>query len=218
MSRSWPWLPLILLGAYHGLNPGMGWLFALARGLQEKSRAAVSRSLLPIALGHAIAIAFALFLLSLVQTVLPARPVKIVVAVILFALGAYRLMRARHPRGAGMRAGSWDLCVWSFLMASSHGAGLMLIPILISHPGHHVSHDEMGRMSAGMFSSLALSFILIAVLVHTASLLLVAGIVAVSFYEAYERYGLSFLQRAWFNFDFLWAIALFVAGVAALFI
>jgi hypothetical protein len=218
MSRSWPWVPLVLLGAYHGLNPGMGWLFALARGLQERSRAAVAQSLLPIALGHAIAIAVALFILQLVQTVLPTRPVKIVVAVILFSLGTYRTFRARHPRGTGMRAGWWDLGLWSFLMASSHGAGLMLIPVLFAHPGQPVSHEMMGHMSREVLALPSLQFLLAAVLVHTTSLLFVAGMIAMLFYQAYERHGLSLLQRAWFNFDLLWAIALFIAGVAALLI
>ncbi len=218
MSGSWPWVPLILLGAYHGLNPGMGWLFALARGLQEKSRAAITSSLLPIALGHAIAILIALGLLQIIQTVLPVHLLKIPVALILFVLGTYRLLRARHPRGTGMRAGWWELCLWSFLMASAHGAGLMLIPVLLVHPGHAVSHEMMEQVSPGMISSHPMSFILTAVLVHTVSLLLVAGTVAMVFYQAYDRYGLSLLQRAWFNFDFLWALALFVAGAAALFI
>jgi hypothetical protein len=218
MSRSWPWVPLILLGAYHGLNPGMGWLFALARGLQEKNRAAVTRSLLPIALGHAISIAVTLFVLQLVQTVLPSRPIKIVVAAILFGLGLYRIVRARHPRGAGMRAGWWDLCFWSFLMALAHGAGLMLIPVLLAHPGHPISHQMTGAISADMLSPHPVPFLLMAVLVHTTSLLVVAGMLAMVFYQAYDRYGLRLLQRAWFNFDLLWALALFVAAIAALLI
>ncbi len=218
MSGSWPWVPLILLGAYHGLNPGMGWLFALARGLQERSRGAVARSLLPIALGHAISIAVALFLLQLVQAVLPARPIKVVVAAILFGLGLYRIIRARHPRGAGMRAGWWDLCFWSFLMASAHGAGLMLIPVLLAHPGHALAHDMRAPMAMGMLSFRPLSFILGVIVVHTASLLIVAGMLAMVFYQAYDRYGLRLLQRAWFNFDLVWALALFVAAAAALLI
>jgi hypothetical protein len=218
MSGSWPWVPLILLGAYHGLNPGMGWLFALARGLQEKNRSAVYRSLLPIALGHAAAIAVALFLLLLVQSILPARPLKICVAAILFGLGLYRIIRARHPRGAGMRAGWWELAFWSFLMASSHGAGLMLIPVLLSHPGHATAHHMTDPTAAESVLSGGSSFLFLAVVVHTASLLLVAGLIALIFYQMYDRYGLTLLQRAWFNFDLLWAIALFIAGGAALLI
>ena len=52
INALWPWAALALLGAYHGINPGMGWLFAVARGMQEKSRRAVLSSLLPIAIGH----------------------------------------------------------------------------------------------------------------------------------------------------------------------
>jgi hypothetical protein len=218
MSRSWPWVPLILLGAYHGLNPGMGWLFALARGLQEKKRAALVQSLLPIALGHAIAIALALLILQIAQTVFPLRAVKIAVATILFGVGLYRIIRARHPRGAGMRAGWWELSFWSLLMASSHGAGLMLIPVLLAHPGHPMSHHMAVPIAPDTLSVHPSSFLVMAVLVHTASLLVVAGALAILFYQAYDRYGLSMLQKAWFNFDLLWALALFVAAAAALFI
>ena len=58
MSGWRPWEVLgvlVLLGAYHGVNPGMGWLFALSLGLQQRSRKAVLWALVPIALGHAIA-------------------------------------------------------------------------------------------------------------------------------------------------------------------
>ena len=116
-----------------------------------------------------------------------------------------------------MRAGWWDLCLWSFLMASSHGAGLMLIPVLLAHPGHTISHEVMGHSSA-VVSSHPSWFILMAVLVHTASLLSVAGLLAIVFYQAYDRYGLRLLHRAWFNFDLLWAVALFVAAGASLLI
>src|SRR5262252_1987872 len=100
----WPWIPLILLGAYHGLNPGMGLLFALARGLQERTRAAVLWSLAPIALGHAVAIALAIVLLRLIQGFVPFHLLKFIVAALLFLLAAFRLLRSRHPKGGGMRA------------------------------------------------------------------------------------------------------------------
>ncbi|MGD0512858.1 MAG: hypothetical protein ABSA29_06130, partial [Terriglobales bacterium] len=140
MIHAWPWVLLGLLGAYHGLNPAMGWLFAMAIGLQEKSRAAVVRALLPIALGHAAAISLAILVLRSIQNVFPLRTLKLIVATILFALGAYRIFRASHPRGAGMRVGARDLFVWSFLMASAHGAGLMLVPILLAEPMPGMGH------------------------------------------------------------------------------
>ena len=214
MSRAWPWVPLILLGAYHGLNPGMGWLFALARGLQEKTRAAVLWALVPIAFGHGIAIAVALLILRLAQSIVPFSILKMLIAALLFALGVHRLLRARHPKGGGMRVGWWGLGWWSFLMASSHGAGLMVIPVLIAHSPHHMAHFTMPDQP----ESLRTPFLVAAILVHTASLLAVAGILALLFYESYETSGLTRLRRGWFNFDLLWGCALLVAGIAALLI
>jgi hypothetical protein len=220
MTHNWPWLALVLLGAYHGLNPAMGWLFALALGLQEKRRSAVIGALLPIALGHAVAITLAILALRLFQHFLPMNILKWGVALILFTLGVYRLFRASHPRGAGMRAGGRDLFVWSFLMASAHGAGLMLLPILMAQPmpgmSHSMSHNMTGAMPA-MPSSLSASAIGLAVLIHTASMLAVAGILAIAFFETYETVGLRLLRHTWLNFDLLWAIALLVAGVVVLF-
>jgi hypothetical protein len=214
MSRAWPWVPLTLLGAYHGLNPGMGWLFALARGLQEKTRTAVLSSLVPIALGHATAIAVALFVLQFVEHIIPFSYLRLLIAGLLFALAINRLLRARHPRGSGMRVGWWGLGWWSFLMASSHGAGLMVIPVLIAHSPHHMAHLTMPVQP----ESLSTPFLVAAILVHTASLFAVAGVLALLFYETYETSGLTLLRRAWFNFDLLWGCALLVAGIAALLI
>ena len=215
MTYNWPWVAMALLGAYHGLNPAMGWLFALALGLQEKRRSAVIGALLPIALGHAASIAMAILLLTLVQHFLPMNLLKWAVALVLFTLGVYRLFRANHPRGAGMRVGGKDLLVWSFLMASAHGAGVMLLPILIAQPmpgmTHHMA-DEMRMVPL----SLSASAIGLAVLIHTVSMFFVAGILAVLFFETYERVGLQLLRRTWLNFDLVWAVALLVAGFAVL--
>jgi hypothetical protein len=215
MNHAWPWAVLALLGAYHGLNPAMGWLFALALGLQEKRRSAVVGALLPIALGHAAAIAVAIVLLRFLQPFLPMSFLKWSVAAILFTLGAYRIFRASHPRAAGMRAKGRDLLLWSFLMASAHGAGLMLIPVLLAQPMLGMAHTMTGTTPA-FPQSLSASVIALAVLVHTASMLAVAGVLALLFFETYEELGLRLLRRTWFNFDLLWAIALLVAGCAAL--
>jgi hypothetical protein len=216
MTHTWPWVVLALLGAYHGLNPAMGWLFALSLGLQEKRRSAVVRALLPIALGHAVAIALAIVALVLLQHLIPFHVLKWPVAVIIFALGVYRLFRASHPRGAGMRVGSRDLVVWSFLMASAHGAGLMLIPILLAQPVVGMHHDMAGAMT-GSGLPLNVNVILLSILVHTAAMLIVAGILAVVFFEMYDRAGLNILRYTWFNFDLIWAIALIIGAIAILF-
>jgi hypothetical protein len=216
MTHNWPWLALVVLGAYHGLNPAMGWLFALSLGLQEKRRSAVVGALLPIALGHAAAITLAILALRFVQHFLPMNILKWGVALFLFTLGVYRLFRASHPRGAGMRVGGKDLFVWSFLMASAHGAGLMLLPILMAQPMSGMTHNMAGGMAV-MPSSLSASAIGFAVLVHTASMLVVAGTLAIAFFETYEKVGLRLLRHTWLNFDLVWAIALLVAGLAVLF-
>jgi len=216
VNHTWPWVALAVLGAYHGLNPAMGWLFALALGLQENRRSAGIGALLPIALGHAAAITLAILVLRFVEHFLPMNLLKWGIALILFTLGVYRLFRASHPRGAGMRVGRKDLFVWSFLMASAHGAGLMLLPVLMARPMPGMTH----KMAAGMPvmpSSLSASVMGLAVLIHTASMLAVAGILAVLFFETYEKMGLQLLRHAWLNFDLLWAIALLVAGFAVLF-
>jgi hypothetical protein len=212
MNHSWPWAVLALLGAYHGLNPAMGWLFALALGLQEKRRSAVVGALFPIALGHAAAIAFTFLVLRLVQPYLSMTALKYAVAVILFGLGTYRIFRASHPTGAGMRVGKRDLIMWSFLMASAHGAGLMLIPVLLAQ-----RHDSTMHMAAwSSVASLSVSVISLALIIHTTFLLIVSGALALVCFATYEKVGLRLLQHTWLNFDLLWAIALLVAGAATL--
>jgi len=215
MNHAWPWMVLALLGAYHGLNPAMGWLFALALGLQEKRRSAVLRALLPIALGHATAIGTTILLLRFAEQILPLRTLKWGIAAILFTLGIYRIFRASHPRGAGMRVGGRELFVWSFLMASAHGAGLMVVPVLLAQPMIGMTHTMVATMP-GSLPPLAMSLIALAVLVHTAALLIVAGVLAVLFFESYEKVGLKLLRHTWLNFDLIWAFALLIAALAIL--
>ena len=130
-AAAWPWVGLLLLGAGHGINPAMGWLFAVALGLQEQRRRAVWRALAPLALGHALAIAVAVALAAALGAVLPIRSIQWIVAAALLSLGIFRLVRHRHLRWGGMRVGQRDLAVWSFLVASAHGAGLMALPLVL---------------------------------------------------------------------------------------
>ncbi len=213
MKALWPWLVLASLGAFHGINPGMGWLFAVALGLQEKSQQAVRRALLPIALGHAASIGVVVLAVGLLQAVLPESVVRYLCAVVLGVFGLMRLVRARHPRWVGMRVGFRDLTLWSFLMASAHGAGLMLVPLLLQWPAEDASHY---RLMAALWPPSAMTSparVLAAVGVHTLSLFLVTSAVALL---VYEKLGVAFLRSAWLNLDVLWAAALFIAGVMAL--
>ncbi len=211
---------LLALGAYHGINPGMGWLFAVSLGMQEQSRRAVWRALLPIALGHGAAIAAVVLLAALLGVVMPLGLLKVGVAAFLLAFGAYRLFRSWHPRWGGMQIGFWSLAVWSFLMASAHGAGFMVLPVLFGMgagakhpPGHggHAGMDHAHHAAAGALTDPWVSGL--AVLVHTAGYLVVTGLVA---WLVYEKLGLRLLRRAWLNLDLIWGVALVVTGVFVL--
>jgi hypothetical protein len=213
MSEFWPWLTLFGLGAYHGINPGMGWLFAVALGMQEKSRRAVLAAIPPIALGHALSIALVVGLLWLAGASLPENALRYGAGALLFGFGIYRLVRSRHLKWVGMRVGFRDLTLWSFLMASTHGAGLMLVPILLAWPhtehgghigpGSHAGHLPM----VGVANPLRW---LVAVGVHSTGHLLVAALIALI---VYEKLGLALLRRSWFNLDLLWIVALLLSGV-----
>ena len=198
------WSALFLLGAYHGINPGMGWLFAVARGMQEHSTRAVAWSLPPIALGHALSIGVVVLLAELAQVALPLIYVRIGVAVVLVGLGVYKLVRSRHFRWGGMQVGFRELTIWSFLMASAHGAGLMVLPVVLAGP--HAHHDAAAQgMANGVWATL----------IHTLGYLTVTAAVALL---VYQKLGLALLRRAWFNLDLIWAIALVVTGCVALLI
>lgn len=216
MSELWPWLTLFGLGAYHGINPGMGWLFAVALGLQEKSRRAVLKALPPIALGHALSIGVIVGLLWLAQASLPQKALRYGAAAILLGFGLYRFFRFRHPGWVGMRVGFRDLTLWSFLMASAHGAGLMLVPILLGWPqANHADHQGHMSHESNLQSFNNPLLWLAAVLVHSAGHLFVALLIAL---VVYEKLGLALLRRAWFNLDLLWMIALMLSGLLILII
>ncbi len=149
------WNAMVLLGAYHGINPGMGWLFAVALGLQQGSARGVWRALPPIALGHALSVGVVLLAAGLAQMVVPMDVLKLVIAAILLGFGGYRLWRHRHPRFGGMQVGFRDLTVWSFLMASAHGAGFMVLPFVMGLSNNvGASSPTQGASSQGTgFSS-----------------------------------------------------------------
>jgi hypothetical protein len=212
MTGSWPWLALAGLGAFHGLNPAMGWLFAVALGMQRKSRGAVLASLLPIALGHALSIAIVVAVLAALSTLLDLTILQILAGLGLIGFGLYRLV-ARHKGRTGMQVGFADLVLWSFLMATGHGAGAMLAPVLLEMPMSMMAATGGMHHAALMALGHSLSIGLAAVVVHTLAMLAVAGAVAI---VVYEWVGLAFLRRGWINLDLVWALALVVAGVVTL--
>jgi hypothetical protein len=221
-DASTTWLWLLGLGAWHGLNPGMGWLFAVALGMQERRAIAVWRALLPLGVGHALAVAAAIVPAVLLGLALPPQGLKWIVAGALLVFGVYRLLRHTHPRWGGMRVRMRDLVLWSLLMASAHGAGLMVLPLLLpdepaeaqamslsmaSAPAHagadHAHHAAMAQPTSGIGGFAAMA-------VHTAGYLLVTGLIALL---VYAWAGLRLLRAAWINLDVLWAGALIITAV-----
>lgn len=187
-------------GAYHGLNPAMGWLFALALGLQRKSQRAIWVSLLPITAGHAASVALVAVVLLAVGQAISLTALSRLTAAVLLGFGAYKLLTYyRHPRWVGMRVGMRDLFLWSFLMAVAHGAGLMVAPTLI------------GVASASSRAGFGMA---LAVGLHTLSMLAVMAAVA---WVVYKKLGLAVLKKGWINFDLIWAVALLAVGGIALF-
>jgi hypothetical protein len=212
---------LLLLGAAHGVNPGMGWLFAVARGFQERTRRAVWRTLGPLAAGHALAIATTIAFAAMVGAVVPIAVMRWLVGVGLLARGATSLVRHRHPRGGGMQLNARELTWWSFLMATAHGAGLMALPLVLHGPmpagapdaratqAMHGAHAH-AQMSAGLEVG---SAAFVGTALHAVGYLVVTALVAIL---VYERFGVRILRSAWINMDLLWSSALIVAGVATL--
>jgi hypothetical protein len=199
------WVPMLALGAWHGVNPAMGWLFAVALGMQRGKGSAVWAALPPLALGHALAVSAAVSAAALAGLVCDPAVLKWIVAGALLAFGVYRLLRARHPRFGGMVVGFRDLVVWSALMASAHGAGLMVVPFVLRAEGAggaaYASHAMLGMGPAPAAYATA---------VHTLGYLLVTGLVAL----IVHRYlGLRLLRTHWVNLDLVWAAVLLVTAL-----
>jgi len=205
------WL-MLLLGAYHGINPAMGWLFAVALGMQEQKGSAVARALVPIALGHALSIGCVVLAAAFLGMALPREALRYPVAALLFGLGIYSLVRHYHPRWVRMQVGFRDLTVWSFLMASAHGAGLMLLPVLLGSRAVEAA-DHMAGHHHHLSAAASPLAALLATAVHTAAYLAVAGIIA---WVVYSKFGLAFLRKAWLNLNLVWAAALVVTSVVTL--
>jgi hypothetical protein len=200
-SEFWPWLALAGLGAFHGLNPAMGWLFAVALGLHRHNRRVVWLSPLPIALGHALSIAIGAGAFLWAGLVIDLRAVRIGAGFFLIGWALYHLRYGhRHRVRVGMQAGLAALAVWSFLMATTHGAGLMLWPVLT--PLCFPAASEPSFIGPFLTALLGIG-------IHTLAMLTVTTAVAVA---VYEWIGLEILRHAWLNVDLIWTLALLLAG------
>lgn len=206
MTEAWPWLAFAGLGAFHGLNPAMGWLFAVALGLHQQSRTTVMISLVPIAIGHATSIAAVAALLVAAGTIVPQNLVRVSSGLLLLGWAAYHWRFGhQHRVRFGMQTGLWGLAAWSFLMATAHGAGLMLWPALMPwcFPSGAGELNPAGPVAAT----------LVGVGIHTLAMVATTAVIAGL---VYEWFGVGLLRRAWLNLDLLWTFALVATGALLL--
>jgi hypothetical protein len=202
------WATLAVLGVYHGINPAMGWLFAVSRGMQERSRRAVLRSLVPIAIGHEASIGLVALLVLALSTSTDPKVLRLGAAAALIAFGIFRFVKPRaHFRWTSMRVSDRELGVWSFLMSTAHGAGLMIAPVILGLRASH-GHDDMAMLSGGPIDIAA-----VGLAVHVLAMVAVMGAIA---FFVYERVGLQVLRKAWLNTDQVWAGAFVLAGLVTL--
>jgi hypothetical protein len=207
MTQTWPWLALIGLGAFHGANPAMGWLFAVALGLHRRGEATIALALVPIALGHAVAIALAVGLFVLAGHLFDARALEVAGGLLLIGWAltlAWRGPNCHVP--VGLTTGMLGLFLWSFVMAMGHGAGFMLVPALTP-----LCLTDPAAPTAALSAPVAAG--LTAVALHTAAALVVTGAIAVA---VYRWIGVAVLRTAWINLDWLWIAALLAVGALLL--
>lgn len=202
----WPWLALIGLGLFHGINPAMGWLFAVALGLHRHSQRIVLLSLLPIALGHAAAVAGTVIAVLMLGLVIDHTTLMRLSGLLLIGFALWHAAYGHRQRvRVGMQTGLLGLALWSFLMASAHGAGLMLIPV--------VAPLCLAGTLAPQLTRDSIPLALAAIGLHTATMLATIAVIAI---VVYRWVGVAFLRRGWINLDLVWMAALVVCGLVLL--
>jgi hypothetical protein len=200
----WPWLVVAGLGAFHGLNPAMGWLFALALGLHRRDRRIVWLALLPIVLGHSASVAAVALVFLWAGWIVGGWAVRVGAALLLIGWAVYHgRFGHSHRVRFGMQVGLAGLFVWSFLMATAHGVGLMLLPALMPLCLLGGATVASGPLAAG----------LAAVVVHALAMLFVTAAIAAI---VYEWAGLEVLRSTWLNIDAIWVAALVATGMLML--
>ena len=194
MNSLWPWLTVAALGALHGLSSANGWLFAAAWGLRAHSAVQARRALLSIGVGHLASVALVALAFAQGLSVQPAHTRRAAGA-LLVGMALWRLLRrAPVPRPAPVRRSHVGVALWSFLMATAHGAGMMLVPALLPLCLANAPAREI-TASGSLLLALA------AVALHTAAMLLAAGTVASTVCRGVARLprqlSAAALGRAW---------------------
>ena len=212
------WWAVILSGAYHGLNPGMGWPLAVSAALMERKASAMPKALLLLTTGHLLAMIAILLPFSLMIWLVEREyEIRVVASFIVIGMGIYLLINSKHPRYLA-RIHPAKLGLWSFLSAIAHGAALMLVPIYlgicqISEDTNSI--EDSGHLAVQNLMSNDLLTALGVSLLHTISMGLTGALLAVF---VYFWLGLKFISKAWFNLDKIWASSLILVGAFGLYL
>jgi hypothetical protein len=202
------WLAVLALGLYHGINPAMGWPLAVANGMTDRRARSVFATLLPLGGGHFMAVAVALLPFAWLSWYVEwSRAIRIGAGLAVLLFGVFKLLKRRHPRLLA-RIPPTRLAWWSFLMATAHGAGLMLVPAMLGLCAAPAHRDVASTLAAA-----PLGIALLVAAVHALATLF-AGIVMA--WAVYRYLGLQVLRRAWLNLDAVWGASLVLAGAAGI--
>jgi len=208
LSAAGLWSAVVLAGVYHGINPGMGWPLVVSAALMERRKGAFGRALGALAVGHFAAMLVILLpFAAMTVLVVWEREIRLAAGGLVIGLGLVLLANRRHPRFLA-RIPPARLMLWSFLVATAHGAGLMLVPLYLGlcapgeTAGGHLAAAELMARNAGLALGVAL--------LHTGAMIASGGTVALA---VHRWLGLRFLSRGWFNLDTVWALSLVGLGV-----
>jgi hypothetical protein len=189
----------------------MGWPLAVSTGLMEKSPRALVVALWPLTIGHLLAMLVVILPFSLLVTLAYwQRQIQIAASLLVIGFGIFRFFNRRHPRALA-RIRPTQLGLWSFAVATAHGAGLMLVPIYL---GLCRGADiDAGHQAASALINANLSMAILVSIVHSVAMILAGGSSA---WLVYRYLGLEFVSRSWFNLDTTWAISLILVGTFSL--
>jgi hypothetical protein len=204
------WLAVVASGLYHGVNPGMGWPLAVSAGLMGRGRRDVVAALAPLAAGHLASMLVILLPFALMTALLDwQREIRIGASVAVVAFGVLRLVNRRHPRALA-RIRPTQLALWSFAIATAHGAGLMLLPIYL---GLCSGEELAAHQASSILMAQNLATAILVSLAHTLSMVTAGGVIALL---VHDWLGLQFVSRSWFNLELVWAMSLILIGTIGL--
>ena len=212
MTATALWWAVIFSGIYHGVNPGMGWPLAVSAALFERKKSAMIKASAMLATGHFLAMIVILLPFSMMYFLVNnEREIRMGAGVLVIAMGIYLLINRRHPKILA-RIHPAKLGLWSFLAATAHGAGLMLVPIYLGICGLLVLGESVsgtGHAAAQVLMSNNIVTAFLVAATHTFAMTFAGAAIAIF---VYNWFGLKFISKSWFNLDSIWAFSLITVG------